>query len=329
MTEGLKGHIHQIAKGIFKIGPLPTSYSVQTSPMLVLGDNQVAIVEPGEQGQAPLLLEAIKELGYGLDQVVYVMPTHIHFHHCQGVPTLMKQLPKAKVVLHPRAVPHVVDPTRLVESTLAVWGDKCYGPFEAISENRLIAAEDGQVFKVGGRELEVIHTPGHAPHHTSILDRQTKAMFPGDLGPGGGGTRIKRGRPEILPPVFFMDEQLASLHKVRALKPVVFFSFNAGENYEPDRMMAWLEEDILAIYNICLEGMKKKISYDALSDQVEAYYKKVGVGPPGEETQTRGNKPMAPFGMLAYIKRKFPELELPEGAGGRMRQAADQRTSHR
>lgn len=41
--------------------------------------------------------------------------------------------------------------------------------------------EDGQRIELGGRVLEVIHTPGHSPGGVSFLDRQARALFVGDL----------------------------------------------------------------------------------------------------------------------------------------------------
>jgi glyoxylase-like metal-dependent hydrolase (beta-lactamase superfamily II) len=41
--------------------------------------------------------------------------------------------------------------------------------------------EDGEQIDLGGRVLEVIHTPGHSPGGVSFLDRQARALFAGDL----------------------------------------------------------------------------------------------------------------------------------------------------
>ena len=39
----------------------------------------------------------------------------------------------------------------------------------------------GDSIDLGGRELEVFHTPGHSPGGVSFLDRQARALFVGDL----------------------------------------------------------------------------------------------------------------------------------------------------
>jgi glyoxylase-like metal-dependent hydrolase (beta-lactamase superfamily II) len=45
---------------------------------------------------------------------------------------------------------------------------------------------DGDVIDLGGRQLEVFHTPGHSPGGITLLDRANRLLFPGDavyLGP--------------------------------------------------------------------------------------------------------------------------------------------------
>jgi glyoxylase-like metal-dependent hydrolase (beta-lactamase superfamily II) len=41
--------------------------------------------------------------------------------------------------------------------------------------------EDGDTVDLGGRVLEVFHTPGHSPGSLTYLDRQARALFVGDL----------------------------------------------------------------------------------------------------------------------------------------------------
>ncbi len=40
--------------------------------------------------------------------------------------------------------------------------------------------EDGMVFDLGGRQVEVVHTPGHSEGSCCLLDRNTRILFTGD-----------------------------------------------------------------------------------------------------------------------------------------------------
>ncbi len=55
-----------------------------------------------------------------------------------------------------------------------------YGEIVPIPAERVLVAEDGLRLRLAGRELELIHTPGHALHHYCIVDRAAGAIFSGD-----------------------------------------------------------------------------------------------------------------------------------------------------
>ncbi|MNP19652.1 Hydroxyacylglutathione hydrolase [compost metagenome] len=40
---------------------------------------------------------------------------------------------------------------------------------------------DGQIFDLGGRKLEVFHTPGHSPGHVCFFEEASGYLFTGDL----------------------------------------------------------------------------------------------------------------------------------------------------
>ena len=51
-------------------------------------------------------------------------------------------------------------------------------PTPAIEPARMI--DEGDVIELGGRRLEVFHTPGHTPGGISLLDRDNRLLFTGD-----------------------------------------------------------------------------------------------------------------------------------------------------
>ncbi len=311
--------IKEEAKGIFRLGALETGRpSANTSPFLVVGEERAAIVEPGEEGQAPQLLEGIKQLGVGLDRVAYVIASHIHLHHIQGVPTLLKGLPQAKFVVHPRGAPHVIEPTRLIESTLAIFGPDCYRPMTPVPADRVMPVNDGQVLGLGGRELEIIWSPGHAPHHMCIFDRLTRVVFAGDAFGTGEGSFGRPGRPGDSPTMYNPDMAVASLHRLRDLKPSIFLVFGQRQPLPAEDTLKGGEANIRAIERICLEGMRQKVGIDELdrrcdqfadwvrTERVEGYDTGFGA--------LRRRDQGAPPALVQYLRRQDPSLEMPAGA---------------
>ncbi|MBI4282893.1 MAG: MBL fold metallo-hydrolase [Chloroflexi bacterium] len=326
----------QIARGVFRIGPLPTgnarSAEAPTSPFIVCGQERAAILEPGERGHGYPTLQAIGELGIDLDRIAYIIITHIHLHHFESINTLVKEIPRAKIVVHQRAVPHLLDPTRLNESTNQIWGEvggHC-GRLDPVPEDRILGVVGGEVFDLGQRELDVLDLRGHAPHQIGIFDRMTRAMWIGDMC-GHQTFASERGGPDILAPMFDVRQQLESLNRCRALKPAVFFTFSGGGvTFAPEVTMKWQEDEVLAIERICLEGMKQKLTAQEIGKRLvqdrDKRPRELTYSPifkPSAEPSVhlpgllhRLGEDMPPFGMIAYLKREHPELEWPKGMPG-------------
>lgn len=151
---------------------------------LVIHHGQAAIIDTGTNASVPRVLAALAAAGVEPVNVAWVMLTHIHLDHAGGAGSLMCALPNAKLVVHPRAVRHMVDPTRLWEATSAVYGAErtfaMYGRLAPVAEDRIVAATDGLELEMGERRFTIIDSPGHARHHVCIWDHTASAFFTGD-----------------------------------------------------------------------------------------------------------------------------------------------------
>ncbi|MCM2323755.1 MAG: MBL fold metallo-hydrolase [Oligoflexia bacterium] len=145
---------------------------------------RAAFVETNTAHSVPLLLAALKRAGLTPEQVDYVIITHVHLDHAGGAQALMKACPNARLLAHPRAAPHVIDPSKLVASARIVYGaeafEKLYGEIGPIPAERVRAMEDGETLRWGERTLRFLHTRGHANHHFVIHDSGSDAVFTGD-----------------------------------------------------------------------------------------------------------------------------------------------------
>ncbi len=93
---------------------------------LVVDQGRAAFIDTGPGPAAPRLLAALDELGIAREQVDYLFLTHVHLDHAGGAGQMMQALPNAKAVLHPRGAPHLVDPSKLIAGTIAVYGEAMY-----------------------------------------------------------------------------------------------------------------------------------------------------------------------------------------------------------
>jgi len=151
---------------------------------LITERGRAAFVDTGANSSVPFLLDALRQQDLDPGDVDYLFLTHVHLDHAGGAGSLMRELPNASCVIHPRGAPHMADPAKLVAGTQAVYGAalalEMYGEILPIDEARIVVAEDEQRFEFAGRELQTLHTEGHARHHYCLHDAQSRGVFTGD-----------------------------------------------------------------------------------------------------------------------------------------------------
>ena len=151
---------------------------------LIVEGGRAAIVDTGVNSSVPRVLEALRAKGIAPAQVDYVVLTHIHLDHAGGAGLLLSRLPNASLTVHPRGARHLIDPARLIASTLAVYGadamKSTYGQIMPVPRERVIETPHGSAIRLSGRELVFYDTPGHARHHVCVLDAKSGHLFAGD-----------------------------------------------------------------------------------------------------------------------------------------------------
>ena len=189
--------------------------------------NEVAIIETGNKYSATNVQKALKMDGLSFSDVAYIIPTHVHLDHAGGAGELMNRCQNAQLIVHPRGARHMINPSKLIEGAMAVYGEenfkKLYGEITPIESRRVIEADDNFILNFEGRELQFIDTPGHARHHFCVWDKQTESMFTGDTFGISYRDLDKENEVYIFPstsPVQFDPEALIkSIYKIMEYKP--------------------------------------------------------------------------------------------------------------
>ncbi|BAN35550.1 beta-lactamase-like protein [Sulfuricella denitrificans skB26] len=151
--------------------------------LLVEGD-KAAFIDTGTNCSVPGVLEAMQRKNLRPENIAYVIVTHVHLDHAGGAGEMMRLFPEAMLVVHPRGARHMIDPTKLVAGSVAVYGKesfrRAYGEIVPVSANRVIEASHGFTLDLNGRRLLFLDTPGHARHHFCVFDERSKGVFTGD-----------------------------------------------------------------------------------------------------------------------------------------------------
>jgi glyoxylase-like metal-dependent hydrolase (beta-lactamase superfamily II) len=156
----------------------------QVSTYLMIEGDRAAFVETGTAHSAAALLSVLDAKGIPRENVDFVVPTHVHLDHAGGAGELIRHLPNARLVIHPRGARHMIDPAKLNAGAAAVYGqaemERMFGTIVPVPADRVLEAGDGDELDFNGRLLRFLDTPGHARHHFCVVDEAGDGIFTGD-----------------------------------------------------------------------------------------------------------------------------------------------------
>jgi glyoxylase-like metal-dependent hydrolase (beta-lactamase superfamily II) len=223
-----------------------------------LGD---VLIDPGPESCLEALLKAL-----GDERPRVLLLTHIHLDHAGASGALVKRWPDLEVYVHERGAPHLIDPSRLMESARRLYGehmDRLWGDMTPVPERSLRVLEGGE--RVLGGRFEVAYTPGHASHHVSYLHEGT--AFVGDV----GGVRIPPSSltiPPTPPPDIDVEAWHQSIERVARWQPkrLAMAHFGASEDVDAQlealgrRLDEWVER---------IPGLEMEEFIDSIRREIE------------------------------------------------------------
>ncbi len=251
---------------------------------------EAAFVETNTSHAVPKLLGALEEAGLRPEQVRWIIVTHVHLDHAGGAATLLRHCPNATLVAHPRAARHLIDPTRLVESSKAVYGEetfaKLYGEIPPAPAERVRSMEDEETLPLGDATLRFLHVRGHANHHFAVHDPARETVYTGDSFGLAYPYLQRAGRfvfASTSPTDFDGPAAKESVDRILGLKTKTACLTHFGELDELELMAEQLHEWLdfsQALFERLLEiepEKREEIAYPALLERMEAAAEKRGL----------------------------------------------------
>ena len=247
----------QLGEGVFAVDTEHVRREADASYLIVEGGH-AAFVDTGTNRSVPNLLAALGALDIDVEQVDYVLLTHVHLDHAGGAGALMASLPRARAVVHPRGAPHLANPAKLVAATKAVYREDVFaqqfGDAVPIPAERITTVTDGERLSFAARTLEFLHTPGHALHHVCIFERDSRELFTGDTFGISYRDFDTAAGPFIFTaatPSQFDPEQLrGSVARIAALEPRCAYVTHYGRVDPVAKLARDLDADIDAVARI-------------------------------------------------------------------------------
>jgi glyoxylase-like metal-dependent hydrolase (beta-lactamase superfamily II) len=260
-------HTKEVGKNIFMV-ELETGGFKNLICSYVIKGKKPFLIESGPTNSIPNLLSGLKELDVRFENVEYVFVTHIHLDHGGGAGTLLKFLPNAKIIVHPRGMPHLVDPERLWPSSQKVLGfvSEIFGKPEPVPKDRIIPVTEGSFDLGSDAKLTVTETVGHASHNLSFQESFNGGIFPGDA----AGTYLPAFDVVVptTPPPFYLDAALASLDKLISLKPTVLYFSHFGKATDAVQRLKDYKLQLQLWADIAEEGARENWSLEQVRDRI-------------------------------------------------------------
>ena len=237
-----------LGNDVFMMDTRMGGYEAITSSYLIRS-SRPCLVETGTARSAPLVIEQLRHLGVGPDDLAAIVVTHIHLDHAGGVGDLAEAFPNAQIVVQERGARHLADPSRLVASAHRVFGeamDRLFGDLRPTEAARIVSiAERGAVDLGDGRSL--------AAFHIGLVDSATGDLYTGDAA-GVYVPETADVRPATPPPDFDLDLTLSSLQAMRDVAPtrLLFSHFGPVTDIDEtldasvDELHAWVDAVRLA-----------------------------------------------------------------------------------
>ena len=263
------GALERVAPGLRRIVcHNPGPYTFKGTNLYVIGEGEVAVIDPGPATAGQLNVLARSLAG---ERVTHILVTHTHADH-SGAVAMLRERTGARVCGMPRPAgakgPSGGDRIAPVDYDLPL--------------------QHGSAIEGPGWEIEAIHTPGHTADHLCYYLRGQNILLSGDH-VMGWNTSI------VAPPSGHMGSYMRSLEMLMDRNEFVYFPAHGGPVRQPQRYVRalllhrrWREHEVLE----CLrEGV------NSIGEMVSRMYS-------GIEPSLAGAAALAVLAQLEFLAEK-------------------------
>jgi glyoxylase-like metal-dependent hydrolase (beta-lactamase superfamily II) len=192
------------------LAPNPGPFTFKGTGVYIIGDQDVAVIDPGPD--IPEHLLALKRALQG-KHVTHILVTHTHSDHSPAAQPLKAWSGAPTYAFGPHGSGKAEEGVRVEEG-----GDMAFVPD--------IRVRDGDVIEGNGFTFDCVFTPGHTSNHMCFALREEKALFTGDHVMGWSTT-------VVTPPDGDMRAYMASLGKLLARDDEILWPTHGGPVRDP------------------------------------------------------------------------------------------------
>ena len=278
--------------------------------MLIESDGKTALVDPGPESTLETLRKGLEARGHRVSSLDSLLLTHIHLDHAGATGALLRENPNLKVYVHRLGAPHMIDPSRLLASAGRLYGGdlkSLYGEFTPVPQESLLPLDGGERVRIGEVELAVFYTPGHASHHVTYWDSESRTALVGDT----AGIRVEGDAfllPATPPPDIDVEIWNQSLDTISSWNPERLFLTHFGFIEHPSEHIRLYKERLAEWSALARElmegGMETTEAEKAFVDSIASEIKSTLPADAADHYIFNGGLRLSWLGLMRYVKKK-------------------------
>ena len=264
----------EVARGIHLIKCPWSTYFV--SSCAIVGDT-IALIDVGAtDSPKAAIYPYLRSIGREPSEISHIILTHAHFDHCGGVAPIKKET-DCKVYVHEMGRQYLEDAgliSRELHNRFPTLYPERKPNFESVKADATF--KDGDLLDLGGRQVRVLHIPGHSPCSSCIIDEDQGVYISGDS---------IQGRGERRPLLFYSSKEYAESMRRLLKEPVKILV--TGHPFPPFNDAVLKGEDAMKHIRESLKGIEelKALVWKVLerSDKplsIKQIYDEVGMSQP-------------------------------------------------
>ena len=255
----------------------------------IVGSKYTLLVDTGfDDSIRTTVVNYFKEKKLSLDAVKYVINTHSDYDHTGGNKAVRELMPNALICAGERD-------RAMIENLNSMFSDR-YNEFEkehgfpeskdakdfmmtvAFETNVDIGFAGNERIDLGGRYVEILHTPGHSWGHVSILDEKSGAIIIGDA-VLGNSVLLADGQAAFPPTYRFVEAYRSTIRLLKGYKPSEILTSHYPR-YVGQAGIDFLDLSLNytdLIEQICLDTLKSAGKALTMMELIELSHDRMGV----------------------------------------------------
>lgn len=305
--------ISEVAENIYLIDN--QLYSVpRWGGIYLINEEKKALIDSGPTSSASNVLEGIKSAGVRPEDIDYLIVTHIHLDHAGGAGVLIRNMPRAQLLVHHRGFKHMVNPEKLVSSVIEVQGKEATernGEVAPVEAERVKPVYDADTLRLGERQLlQFIDAPGHAPHAICIYESRNSGVFTGDT----AGIYIAENEilvPNTVPPSFDAGLYINTIQKLMELKATKLYFAHFGVSSKVQELLRLNIDKLQAWDDMVSEAIKENDFDGVVSRMIAQRYAEIEPVK-GKESLYKQLAGIVDLGAAGYIKYRQEKIKAEQ-----------------